>query len=486
MDQPPDRATRVFASRQEQLARIIALVVVFAVPGIFCLYLPVNNADLWWHFASARWILQHHAVPYTDPFSAYGAGKFWAAYSWLFEVIVFQMFRRWGLAGVLAFTAGMTTLIVVALYRMIQRLLPDFTLAVFLTLAAVFCFCGLFSPRPWLFTILFFILEFDILLQARSTGKRMGLFLLPLLFVLWANTHIEFVYGLLVLGLAVIEPVVERWWPARQTQLRFAALWPILVACLAATLVNPYGWRVYQIVGQYAGTPGTNFVLEMNSLAFRTPNEYVLLFLTFACVGALAWTRRIPFFEFAVFATAATVTFRTRREIWLLAVVAAAILAAALPVKQHMFRKLHELALPCILAASGLLVWCFAALQHLNNEHLQAQLASEMPVRAVAAIKSGNYRGPLFNTFDWGGYLIWDLGMPVSIDPRTNVYGDEYIVRNIDTWMGNPDGDRNLESAGIVIGPVANPLTYILRLDPRFQLVYEDNLAAVFVRRKSP
>jgi hypothetical protein len=38
--------------------------------------------------------------------------------------------------------------------------------------------------------------------------------------------------------------------------------------------------------------------------------------------------------------------------------------------------------------------------------------------------------------------------------------------------------------AGVVIGPVKAPLTQVLRMDPRFQLAYEDKVAAVFVRRK--
>jgi hypothetical protein len=57
------------------------------------------------------------------------------------------------------------------------------------------------------------------------------------------------------------------------------------------------------------------------------------------------------------------------------------------------------------------------------------------------------------------------------------------------TWDGAPDwaADPDLRKAGLVIGPVTAPLTQLLRLDPRFELAYEDKLAAVFVaRRVSP
>ena len=45
----------------------------------------------------------------------------------------------------------------------------------------------------------------------------------------------------------------------------------------------------------------------------------------------------------------------------------------------------------------------------------------DYPARAAAFDESRGYGGPLFNDFNWGGYLIWRLpGLPVSVDGRTN------------------------------------------------------------------
>jgi hypothetical protein len=76
--------------------------------------------------------------------------------------------------------------------------------------------------------------------------------------------------------------------------------------------------------------------------------------------------------------------------------------------------------------------------------------------------------------------------MPVSIDGRAAFYGDQRIDRSVATWSAQPDwaSDAQLMKAGVVIGPVKAPLTQVLRMDPRFQLAYEDKVAAVFVRRK--
>jgi hypothetical protein len=77
--------------------------------------------------------------------------------------------------------------------------------------------------------------------------------------------------------------------------------------------------------------------------------------------------------------------------------------------------------------------------------------------------------------------------MPVSIDGRAALHGDAALDRSNATWSGQPEwaSDPDLRRARLVIGPVRAPLTQLLRTDPRFELDYEDQLAAVFVARSA-
>jgi hypothetical protein len=59
---------------------------------------PVPDADVWWHLRAVQWIDEHGAVPQTDPFSQYGHGKPWVAYSWLFEASLYGLYAWLGLA----------------------------------------------------------------------------------------------------------------------------------------------------------------------------------------------------------------------------------------------------------------------------------------------------------------------------------------------------------------------------------------------------
>jgi hypothetical protein len=59
-----------------------------------------------------------------------------------------------------------------------------------------------------------------------------------------------------------------------------------------------------------------------------------------------------------------------------------------------------------------------------NLEHFQDIL----PVEATDFLNANPQQGHLFNSYNWGGYLIWQLNnMPVYIDGRTDLYGDELI-----------------------------------------------------------
>jgi hypothetical protein len=123
----------------------------------------------------------------------------------------------------------------------------------------------------------------------------------------------------------------------------------------------------------------------------------------------------------------------------------------------------------------------------ITTEHMAAGTAHGYPVEAVALVKERGYPGPLFNSYTWGGYLIWQLPeLPVGIDGRANLYGDARLDQAMVTWFGRPgwENDPDLGNAGVVIYEAKAPFVSLLRRDRRFELVYEDATAVVFIRRQ--
>jgi hypothetical protein len=129
-----------------------------------------------------------------------------------------------------------------------------------------------------------------------------------------------------------------------------------------------------------------------------------------------------------------------------------------------------------------------AALPILSEETLSTNVARTYPSRAAAFVEAHGSPGPLYNYFDWGGYLMWRLPQwPVQMDGRTIVHGEPRILAHVDAWQGKASWrtDPELGAANIVIGPRDLPLSSLLRLDQRFTLAYEDRdgPAVVFVAK---
>ncbi len=278
----------------ETALRLLMLSAVFAIPVVVVLQ-PVIDWDLWWHLRTGEWVLEHGHVPATDPFSTYGQGKPWVAYSWLFEVLLALCFRSLGLTGVMLFTLTLSLLNAGLLYRFLSRRLPSFLKATALTALALLALAMLCRPRPWQFSILFSQLTLQAVLALREGKTSRAVWLLPLAYALWANLHIQWVYGLLLLALAVLAPLFDRWlgWDSSPGYVKVSApAWDRLILlfflCLLATLLNPYHMRIYGVVWEYASQPGPfQFVPELMAPLFRQPSDWAMLILAGLAVFAL-------------------------------------------------------------------------------------------------------------------------------------------------------------------------------------------------------
>jgi hypothetical protein len=490
--EPEAPAPRSPVKTADRFAQAMVLALLLAAPALICVRAAcANDPDIWWHLRTGEWMLQHHALPRVDPFSAASAGKPWAAYSWLFELVVVRLFERLGLVGLVGYSAGMVLGITVAVQHLVRRLLADFSIGILLTFATCFSLSHLYTPRPWLFSVLFFVLEVDILMHARRTGRTRELMWLPLIFALWSNLHIQFIDGLAVLALAAGEAVAAQWAVGVRTRLRAGWAVAALGASALATLANPYGWHIYGIAHDLAAQTGVmDKISELQAIPFRSVSDFLVLFLAMGAAAALAWRRRFALFEIGLLMFAAVVSFRSQRDVWVMAVAAAAILASTVRGSRRATIELPRFAAKLAVVVAGVAVLVGFRVMHVNNQRLETEVAKSLPVHAVEAVRAQGYgdgaRGPLYNDFNWGGYLIWALRMPVSIDGRAAFYGDEAIDQSMATWNAEPDwaSDPQLKAAGVVIGPVKAPLTQVLRMDPGFRLMYEDELAAVFVARR--
>src|SRR5919109_1117343 len=104
----------VLASHEETIRRLFILVALYAISAVMVMR-PILDPDIWSHLRTGQWIIEHGTVPTTDPFSSYGMGKPWLAYSWLFEVLAYGLYSWLGLTGILLYRIVLSLAVVVVI-----------------------------------------------------------------------------------------------------------------------------------------------------------------------------------------------------------------------------------------------------------------------------------------------------------------------------------------------------------------------------------
>ena len=452
---------------------------------------PVVDLDIWWHLHQAAWIVEHRTLPLTDPFTAYGMGKSWIAYHWLYELIVYAFYRAFGLFGIALYTTMLVFGITVALHRLLQRHADDLVVATGLTAVAL---AGMYpvitQPRPWLFNVLFLILELAVILKVRKTRNTRHLWALPPLFLVWACINIQFVYGLFVLALAAVDALIQRRADRPDTPhpVRLAPLAGAFAVCVLATCLTPYHLRIYvPVMTAVRLTDPFLFLAELQAPPFRLVFDWIMLALLLAATFVLGRQRTVSWFLLLLLATGAFVAFRARRDVWFV-VIASAVTLAISRSPSASRRPPFGPARVAVIAILVLGLMVGLSSTRVSASRLEQAVAEVFPVSAATFVERQQYRGRIYNDYNWGGYLMWRLpALDVTLDGRNPVHGDARIWASIRTFGGAPgwDSDKELITADVVIADVNSALASLLRTDARFKLAYEDHTAVVFeVRRE--
>jgi hypothetical protein len=453
----------------------------------------VRDPDIWWHLKVGDWIVEHHAVPFTGIFSRTAGTHPWIAYSWGYEVLLSRSYAWFGLMGFALFGIALTVAVAFVLFWTLHRLCGSFWVAWILSFLGSFAYLFSLMPRPVFFTMIFYTITLALLLEAQRTGRIQPLYWLPLVFLLWANIHIQFLYGLLVVGLFVGTNLVQRAASAAGFELRFAQppslalskLSGIFAACFLATFIGPYSYHLYQVVAAYSNSHVPYFmIIELAAFDFKFFTHYLLLLLTAAAFFVVGWRNKLDLFKLSLLIIASVIAFRTQRDAWFLAIAAAAFIADYLPGEEAARPVLKVPEMAATAAMVAILMFLAAGNIGFSTRELDRAISYEYPVNAANFLRMNPVPGPLYNTLDWGGFLIWYLPQyPVVVDGRNDLYGDELDLRTYNSSQGESyTSDPYLNEAGVVLLPRKGPLANLLGADTRFHILYQDQLAVVFVR----
>jgi hypothetical protein len=485
----------------------VRVVVLAATLTAFALYQSARlsaftNNDIWWHLRTGLWILENHAVPRSGLFSQ-SASLPWIDASWGFDVLTAFFYRHGGLSGLPVLVMCLQVMIAVALFALALSTSRKFWPAVALGAVAQFCLMPL-QPRPALCSIVLLAVELTLLIRVRNAGDVRAMYWLPLVFVLWVNLDRQFPYGLLALVFFCIAVTVEQlnrqfgiaWLGNASPAIRLSSVGRAAGASFAATFVSPYTWHLYMLVWQNATSSAADrFFRELHSIRFRQPQDYAIMLLTMTAFFALGRRRSRDPFLISLLIVSALISFRMVRDNWFVVVCSVAIIgnalrdegAIAIAGGRPLWRRNEKLA-----AAGLVLLLTLAAslrIPRKNNVHEGEQLLSRIeenfPLRAADYIRRNHLPQPIFNTYDWGGFLTFALPeYPVSIDGRTDLYGDDLNVAYFKLMQAEVplQSDPGFARAQTILLEANSPIAQALVTVPDFHEVYRDKLAIVLVR----
>ncbi|MDQ2901172.1 MAG: hypothetical protein M3Y07_15445 [Acidobacteriota bacterium] len=471
--------------------------------------LLLADGDTGWHIRTGEFILDTGSVPFRDLFSFSRAGAEWFSWEWLTDVCFAEVHRLAGLKGVVLVSGIAIAACVTVLFRHMIWRGANVMAALVVTLLAMDASNLHYLARPHVFTLLLlavsaWIVDLD---RRRETPWLWGL--VPIA-ALWANLHGGFLALFVLLGGLMLDALAAN----RRRLWRYAC---ITFACAAATLLNPYGWRLHAHIARYLTSDWIlRSVAEFQSPAFRSEG---LIYFEIMLLAGLALTTVLVtkkrYYEALLLLFWSQAALRSVRHVPLYVLVGAPILASEGTVLWNRlvaFRDrrsilgilrdvFDDFPRHCRRTSPWPVVLCvILALGWFAQDWPKDFPDVKFPVAALErnyALLSGSLRektrdhARLLTSDQWGDYLIYRIypyrrAFGVFIDGRSDFYG-ERIGKDYLDLMNAQAGWRGIMKRydfNVALVPVNWPLSELLKGDSGWRASYHDALGTIFERTR--
>lgn len=466
-------------------------VLLFSV--VFSIFLSVSiyrlDLDFGWHIRTGFLILQNKQIPHIDWYSYTMPNFPWIAHEWLTEVfmsLTYSVFSYVGLAVIFALIGTLAVFVVASLrpikYSFGPAVLGALALAPFI------------GVRPQVISLLFLaaVYVLGLTLVFHQGGQKI-VWLLPVIFLFWANLHAGFIAGLLLLFLFLLISSYRYIKSGFKNNLFPQKLLIIFVISILVTLINPYGPLIYR---EILGTVNDNFlrqhIIEWMPI-YNNLQLFLIIYLGVILGLLICLIKKVNFWQdlfiplvFLVMGVASL------RNIALFIIVSIPLLSLFIyqtselfdPRKKNYFKKTIHAPPVIFFLIAGLILLCA------NNLKISARENSYYPYGAVNYLKEHQIQGRLFNIYNWGGFIIWALPEnKVFIDGRMPSwrYQGKYIFKDYIAMSEDKNKCRylldkynvvyglvdNIQDQGLVNKLISNLIPY-KKSDKKFSQIFDE------------
>lgn len=406
------------------------------------------DTDLWQLLAVGR-AIGESGPPRTDAWTWTSFGEPAFVSSWAFRALIWKL---WALGGVWAMFVWRwaTTLAVFALaYATARRLGARGLSAVLVLVAASLLYRIRTDVRPETLAALLLALSMWILERDRAAPvPTRGAWWIPAIACVWANVHISWYLGLLLIGLHVTDRLFrhER---ARATRLAWIGF-----LSAAALLLNPYGVETvaqpFRFALSWRHDPMFAAIAELRPLSW---SEALRNGLFLWPLLLLLWSRRHGWdlVESGACVALTVLALASRRSIAAYAVVAAPFVArdlqAWLAARRWPLPSFPQSARAALTAGAAVLMCLPSWANPLLPLGVGIQERS-IPERACDFMASQRFAGRGFNHFHLGGYLAYrfwgDAGRLPFMSTQPELASPEQRRLYVEA-LSHPDGWRAIQ-----------------------------------------
>ncbi len=467
----------------------------------------VDDGDFWWTLALGRATWLAGALPATDPLPYTPTSGPYVQAQWLAGLVFYGTYLLAGLEGLLVLRAAVVGVAFVLLYSGCRRAGAAPALAGLCTLLALPLVNVGLSLRPQVLALLPFLLYLEGTRHVRAAGR--ALYLLPLVMVVWVNVHGSFLFGLGLVGIALVGRLVALVGMRQAQRARgdreVRALAVLLVLSTLALLVNPYGLDFLDYLRAYlAVNPGHTelggLATEWLPTSLGTPGGPAF-FVSLGVLAAalyLAGRRGLAAAEALRLIVFAWAALRWLRGIVWWGLVLPAPLAGLL---QLAMRGAPADAAPrgqpvlnaalltgCALVALGSLPGVRGALAGPLGTSVSVVEPSPLS-EAVGYVLPEEVAGRVFHYIAWGGYLAWRLGpaQRIFVDGRYEAYRPEVFADYARISRAEPGLEARLAAYGVgqlVLSRAGQPqLVAAASAAPGWAVVYDAGDVVVLRQR---
>lgn len=446
----------------------------------------ISDPDFWWHLSTGKYIVDTHTIPHVDVFSFTNVGRPWITHEWLAEIFIFALYTLGSFPLLILAFAALITLSFVLVYA---RSPGKPYIAAFAVMLAALATAPTWGVRPQMLSLLLTSVFLWIL-----DRKDRSVWLLPLLMLLWVNLHSGYALGIVIVGVYAFDEIIAGF---KVQGSKFLLLF-VFVLCIIAVLFNPNGATMYIYPFETLTSPTMQaYIQEWFSPDFHLIEFQPFAWLLLATLAALAVSgKRTSLVQTILLVGFGYAALRSARHIPLYAIIAAPIVA------EHAWHIIESRGWVNVLntnrqmtRVATIINWVLLTLIVLAGiariaiviSNQEATERAKFPAAAVDFIQAQQIEGGIYNTYAWGGYLIWRMypQARVFIDGRADVYGDAFIENvYLKAYRGGvgwhePLGRYNVRV--VLIEPNA-PLAMQLVRDSAWKQVYADQQAVVYVR----